>query len=99
MPENTDNQNNKTEYCSICRRSDSDAGSMFHLPGGINMCSDCMRTSLESMSRFGFADPFNTRAGAAVQPKEQEKTDAEQSEKTIIKEKPAAGDILSLIHI
>ncbi len=93
MPDNTNDQNKKTEYCSICRRSDSDAGSMFHLPGGINMCSDCMRTSLESMSRFGFADPFNTQAKAAVQPKEQEKTNGPEGEKTVIKEKAAAEDI------
>ncbi len=58
MSDNTDNNENKREYCTICHRSDSDAGKMFHLPGGINMCSDCMRNSLESMNRMNYGDMF-----------------------------------------
>ena len=55
-----DNNNNNTgrteEFCSMCRRGSSIAGDMFHLPGGINMCSDCMRRSLDQMSSLGVGD-------------------------------------------
>ena len=58
MEDNKDNINDhkQEEYCSMCRRGSSVAGDMFHLPGGINMCSDCMRTSLDQMSRMGMGD-------------------------------------------
>ncbi len=88
-----DNNEKNTEYCAICRRSDDVAGKMFHLPGGINMCSDCMRTSLESMSRFGYVDPFTAQVGMQSKPKEQAQTDDKQSEKKVIKEKAQTEDI------
>jgi len=46
------------EYCMICRRSDAVAGKMFHLPGNINMCADCMRNSLDSMSKMDYPGIF-----------------------------------------
>ena len=56
---NTDNGESKSrseEFCTMCRRGSSIAGSMFHLPGGINMCSDCMRRSLDQMNSLGMGD-------------------------------------------
>jgi ATP-dependent Clp protease ATP-binding subunit ClpX len=55
MDENNNN-NNTEEFCTMCRRGSSIAGDMFHLPGGINMCSDCMRRSLDQMSNLGVGD-------------------------------------------
>lgn len=62
MDNNNDNTKKPEEFCSMCRRGSSIAGDMFHLPGGINMCSDCMRRSLDSMSSMGMGDMF----GASV---------------------------------
>ena len=58
MSENSNNNNNgrPEEFCSMCRRGSSIAGDMFHLPGGINMCSDCMRRSLDQMTNMGMGD-------------------------------------------
>ncbi len=57
MEDNNNNNTTKTEeFCSMCRRGSSIAGDMFHLPGGINMCSDCMRRSLDQMNSMGMGD-------------------------------------------
>ena len=60
MDNNGNNNSNNTtkteEFCSMCRRGSSIAGDMFHLPGGINMCSDCMRRSLDQMNGMGLSD-------------------------------------------
>ncbi len=82
MSENSDNKEKSVEYCSICRRSDTDAGKMFHLPGGINMCSDCMRSSLESMSRMNYPDMFQ----ATGMPPFPMQTEQKKEEKTVIRE-------------
>ena len=65
----------------MCRRGSSMAGDMFHLPGGINMCSDCMRRSLDQMNSLGMGDMFGggmpamqftvTREDTAAKPKVQ----------------------------
>ncbi len=57
MEDNNNNNSGRTEeFCSMCRRGSSIAGDMFHLPGGINMCSDCMRRSLDQMNSMGVGD-------------------------------------------
>ena len=43
---------NVIEYCMMCGRSDRDAGEMFHLPGGMKLCQDCMRRSMDSASKM-----------------------------------------------
>lgn len=54
--EDNNNTTKTEEFCSMCRRGSSIAGDMFHLPGGINMCSDCMRRSLDQMNNMGMGD-------------------------------------------
>ena len=54
--EDNNNTTKTEEFCTMCRRGSSIAGDMFHLPGGINMCSDCMRKSLDQMSSLGVGD-------------------------------------------
>lgn len=56
MEDNNNNTTGTEEFCSMCRRGSSIAGDMFHLPGGINMCSDCMRRSLDQMNSMGMGD-------------------------------------------
>ncbi len=47
--------NQYEEICHMCRRSEQNAGKMFHLPNGICVCEDCMKKTMSAMSRFGFA--------------------------------------------
>ena len=51
------NENNTTantdEYekvCYICRRSESKAGKMINMPGGLCVCADCMQKTFDSMT-------------------------------------------------
>ena len=44
------------DICMICRRSESQAGKMFKMPGNMCVCSDCMRTTMDMMNNMGF-DP------------------------------------------
>ena len=36
-----------TEYCLMCRRPDTSAGKMIHLPGGMCVCGDCMQKMMD----------------------------------------------------
>ncbi len=47
--------NQYEEICHMCRRSEQNAGKMFHLPNQICVCEDCMKKTMSAMSRFGFA--------------------------------------------
>ncbi len=54
--------NNHNEYediCFICRRPESKAGRMFHLPGNICICNDCMHTTMDSMNQMDQQGMFN----------------------------------------
>ena len=68
----SDNYNND-EYekvCSICRRTESRAGRMFNMLGGMYVCEDCLKSAMEqvnstpiSMEEFAqMANMFNTVA-------------------------------------
>ena len=58
--DNTDNSKIE-EVCGMCHRPESMAGSMFHLPGGVCLCSDCMKKSLDAMSHLDYSDLMNGR--------------------------------------
>lgn len=57
---NDKNNNNKNkEYedvCYICRRPESKAGKMLHIPNNICICNDCMQKTFNSMNNMG--SPF-----------------------------------------
>ena len=38
-------------YCSMCRRPESKCGKIMRLPGGLNICSDCMQRSFDAFNR------------------------------------------------
>lgn len=46
------------KYCYLCRRSEKQAGKMISMPGNMNICSDCMQRTLDSMNngQFRFFD-------------------------------------------
>ncbi|HIR00599.1 MAG TPA: ATP-dependent Clp protease ATP-binding subunit ClpX [Candidatus Scybalocola faecavium] len=63
---NKDQSSDKKQYediCYICRRPESKAGKMIHLPmnNSICICSDCMQKSLDAMnnSHFNYSDMMN----------------------------------------
>lgn len=46
-----ENEENKYEdICYICRRSESKAGKMMHIPNDICICADCMQKTFDSMN-------------------------------------------------
>ncbi|MFR3249628.1 MAG: ATP-dependent Clp protease ATP-binding subunit ClpX [Eisenbergiella sp.] len=50
-------EQNKKEYedvCFICRRPESKAGKMFHLPNNICVCDDCMHKTMDAVSQFDY---------------------------------------------
>ncbi len=47
----TDKDNNEYEdICYICRRPESKAGKMIHIPNNICICSDCMQKTFDTMN-------------------------------------------------
>ena len=40
------------DVCIICRRGESKAGRMFHLPGNITVCDDCMHMTMETVNHI-----------------------------------------------
>ena len=52
----------KTEYedvCFVCRRPESKAGKMFHLPNSICICDDCMHKTMDAVSQFDYQNMLN----------------------------------------
>ena len=50
---------NDKEYedvCMVCRRTESQAGKMFKMPGNICLCDDCMHTTMDMINNMGI-DP------------------------------------------
>ena len=64
MPEdinNNKNNNDDKDYedvCFICRRPESKAGKMLHIPNNICICNDCMQKTFNSMSNINMTGPF-----------------------------------------
>jgi len=53
---NSTNGNHDDEYgkiCYVCRRPESKAGAMITLPGGIDVCRDCMQKAFDTVTRSG----------------------------------------------
>ena len=59
----SDDKKEFEDICYICRRPESKAGKMIHLPMNSNICicSDCMQKSLDAMnnSNFNYSDMMN----------------------------------------
>ena len=51
----SDSNNHNNEYedvCMMCRRPESKAGRMFHLPNHICICDDCMHSTMDAVSEM-----------------------------------------------
>ena len=54
--EDKDKQKEEDRYekvCYMCRRPESKAGPMISMPGGMNLCHDCMQKAFDSVTKGG----------------------------------------------
>ena len=49
-----DKKDDREEVCYMCRRPESQAGKMIHLPGNLSVCSDCMQKTFDSIKNLPF---------------------------------------------
>lgn len=56
MSEENKNNQDHERYCYTCRRSESKAGPLLEMPGGICMCHDCMQKSLDAAMQMTGGD-------------------------------------------
>ena len=62
----TGSDNNRDEkkfddVCFVCRRPESKAGKMFHLPNNICVCNDCMHKTMDTVSQYDYDGMLNSR--------------------------------------
>ncbi|MGN0394010.1 MAG: ClpX C4-type zinc finger protein, partial [Coprococcus sp.] len=50
---NEDKDDDYEKYCYLCRRPESVAGKLVSMPGGINVCPDCMQKTFDSFNNSG----------------------------------------------
>lgn len=58
----SDKKEEKKEYedvCFICRRPESKAGKMYHLPNNICVCDDCMHRTMDAVSQYDYQGMLN----------------------------------------
>ncbi|WP_196811518.1 ATP-dependent Clp protease ATP-binding subunit ClpX [Butyrivibrio sp. VCD2006] len=58
----SDSEHKESEYediCFMCRRPESKAGKMFHLPNNICVCPDCMHKTMDTISQFDYQNLLN----------------------------------------
>ena len=49
--------NEYEDVCFVCRRPESKTGKMFHLPGDIAICDDCMHRTMDAVSQMEMKNP------------------------------------------
>lgn len=54
-----DKDNQYEDVCFVCRRPESKAGKMFHLPNNICVCDDCMHKTMDAVSQFDYQNLLN----------------------------------------
>ena len=52
-------QSQYEDVCFVCRRPESKAGKMFHLPNNISICDDCMHKTMDAVSQFDYNNLLN----------------------------------------
>lgn len=55
----SDNSSEYEEVCFICRRPESKAGKMIHMPHNICICEDCMNKTMNAVSQFDYQGLLN----------------------------------------
>ena len=49
----SDGDDDYEKICYVCRRPESKAGTMITMPGGMNLCHDCMQKAFDSVTQSG----------------------------------------------
>ncbi len=57
--EKKDNEKKYEDVCFVCRRPESKAGTMFHLPNNICVCNDCMHKTMDTVTQFDYQGMLN----------------------------------------
>ncbi len=107
MSEEIDKKDQDSEYedvCYICRRPESVAGEMIHIPNNICICRDCMQKTFDSMGQMGpfpgmpYMDMFTMGQPQGEVPRNQKlkKKKAQKEEKTNNKKPEGIFDIRHL---
>lgn len=47
------NFDDREHFCSMCHRSESQAGPMLTLPGGVSVCMDCLQKTMDQVNQSG----------------------------------------------
>lgn len=50
----TEHKDDYEKVCYVCRRPESKAGTMISMPGGIDICHDCMQKAFNTVTSSGF---------------------------------------------
>lgn len=50
----TEHKDDYEKVCYVCRRPESKAGAMISMPGGIDICHDCMQKAFNTVTSSGF---------------------------------------------
>ena len=110
--EKQDNQ--YEDVCFVCRRPESKAGKMFHLPNNITVCSDCLHKTMDTISQFdyqgmlnypgmmnypGMQNLFGGNNSAGNGDKEEEKPDDEQENNGNFSNIPNGSPNISFINL
>lgn len=75
---NKKNEDGYEELCFVCHRSESDAGPMIEIPGGICICHSCMQKTFDSLGTLGITPP-TMHAQVVTKEEEKEQVDADKT--------------------
>ena len=59
MSEDRNQNGTQEEICYVCRRPESKAGKMVHMPGNLCICNDCMQRAFDQVGQNGFPYGMN----------------------------------------
>ncbi|MDO4555901.1 MAG: ATP-dependent Clp protease ATP-binding subunit ClpX [Lachnospiraceae bacterium] len=107
--EKKDNDDGYEKYCYMCRRSESQAGKLIHMPGDVYICQDCMQKTFDSMnngsmrfldigaidpSKFDFSSFLKNQIPRSQQAKQKKKEKKKEEEPAMtLKDIPAPHKI------
>ena len=80
------------EVCILCRRPESKAGRMFHLPNNITVCDDCMHKTMETMTHMDVNGMFPGMVPPSFM-KEMQKTSAKKKADERLEKEVKASDV------
>ena len=80
------------EVCILCRRPESKAGRMFHLPNNIAVCDDCMHKTMETMTHMDVNGMFPGMVPPSFM-KDMQKTSAKKKADERLEKEVKASDV------